>query len=485
MRLLSPRALVWLSVPVLALAAGCESSDAPEKGDDTAAEDDGTSGGDGTDSGLTSGGGTGSDGSDGTDPGLTDNDGDGWATEQGDLDDGDATVHPGALEVLGDGIDQDCDGEIDEVHLDRVPELDTCQDARDVRLAANSSAVFASVLCTQARVSMPDEDGNPPDAPTDYWDSALAFGWTAAQPAGPPTLFYDWSRNLSDPNSELLTGQGLIATDDALFGAVALRTPSVERASLRLAGFEFADGGRFGINFSGRDALSISEISLASSPSGTLHAVACNAEHGAPRTLLGSAATLYDSSYDVGGELTALGSTDTCAVYYRDDGTGVVVGGEGGRYEWASFPDPGALVPEDLSLNQVEGVSPLGMRVVQRGSHVALLIADDITNSMLVEEVGADPSSATRHTRMRRSTVFSGSLSADGETLALAWVDDAGDPQVEVGPLSGGGATTYSPDMPPGTVDIQSFEVHLSDDGQVLHFAAADGNALYLGAVGL
>jgi hypothetical protein len=431
----------------------------------------------GVDAGDDDGSGEGSDG------GGVDRDGDGF--EEGeDCDDTNAARNPDAPEYCN-GVDDNCDGEIDEVHLDRVPELDTCQDARDVRLAANSSTVFASVLCTQARVSMLDEDGNPPDAPTDYWDSALAFGWTAAQPAGPPTLFYDWSRNLSDPNSELLSGQGLIATDEALFGAVALRTPSVERASLRLAGFEFADGGRFGINFSGRDALSISEISLASSPSGTLHAVACDAEHGAFRTLLGSAAALYDSSYDVGGELTALGSTDTCAVYYRDDGTGVVVGGEGGRYEWASFPDPTSLVPEDLTLNQVEGVSPLGMRVVQRGPHVALIIADDITNSMLVEEVGADPGSATRHTRMRRSTVFSGSLSADGETMALAWVDDAGDPQVEVGALTGGGATTFSPDMPPGTVDIQSFEVHLSDDGSVLHFAAADGNALYIGAIGL
>ena len=42
-----------------------------------------------------------------------DGDGDGYTKEDGDCDDGDATVHPGAEEVYYDGVDQDCDGESD------------------------------------------------------------------------------------------------------------------------------------------------------------------------------------------------------------------------------------------------------------------------------------------------------------------------------------------------------------------------------------
>ena len=42
-----------------------------------------------------------------------DEDRDGWTPQQGDCDDADATVHPGAPE-LADGVDQDCDNEIDE-----------------------------------------------------------------------------------------------------------------------------------------------------------------------------------------------------------------------------------------------------------------------------------------------------------------------------------------------------------------------------------
>ena len=39
-----------------------------------------------------------------------DNDGDGFFETEGDCDDGNSVIYPGAVEVCGDGIDQDCDG---------------------------------------------------------------------------------------------------------------------------------------------------------------------------------------------------------------------------------------------------------------------------------------------------------------------------------------------------------------------------------------
>ncbi len=46
-------------------------------------------------------------------PGPTDADGDGY-DEGSDCDDGDPAIHPGAEEACDDGLDNDCDGEIDE-----------------------------------------------------------------------------------------------------------------------------------------------------------------------------------------------------------------------------------------------------------------------------------------------------------------------------------------------------------------------------------
>gem|GEM_PF-4519639 len=90
-----------LLLPWLLLAA-CESvSERPVVSDTPSAEDSANPPGDSAST---------------HDSGLLDADSDGWTVDQ-DCDDHDAAVHPEALDTVGDGIDQDCDG-VDGVDFD-------------------------------------------------------------------------------------------------------------------------------------------------------------------------------------------------------------------------------------------------------------------------------------------------------------------------------------------------------------------------------
>ncbi len=98
------------SLAFLALALACGGAGCDDAGDDDDSaqdDDDDTTAGDDDD--TTAG--------DDDDTAPVDADGDGY-DETVDCDDGDASIHPGAVDTCGDGIDQDCDGEDDPCPVD-------------------------------------------------------------------------------------------------------------------------------------------------------------------------------------------------------------------------------------------------------------------------------------------------------------------------------------------------------------------------------
>ena len=84
-----------------------------------------------------------------------DHDGDGFTAEKvagtacgGDhCDDSQARTHPGATEVCGDGIDNDCNGQVDD---DCQPPPDACSSAERIALSATTTAVIQSNFMSRA-----------------------------------------------------------------------------------------------------------------------------------------------------------------------------------------------------------------------------------------------------------------------------------------------------------------------------------------------
>jgi hypothetical protein len=87
-----------LAASSVVLALACSGGTPPGAPSDSGAATDGTDGADGAD-GSSSG---------------TDNDGDGFTVEEGDCDDDNIAVNPAREEDVFDGLDNDCDGRVDE-----------------------------------------------------------------------------------------------------------------------------------------------------------------------------------------------------------------------------------------------------------------------------------------------------------------------------------------------------------------------------------
>jgi hypothetical protein len=120
------------------------------------------------------------DGQDGTDsialtvidPLNWDDDGDGWTENEGDCDDADATTYPGASEVC-DGLDNDCDGLVNEDWWDSYEPSDSASSAYDLGevddgfLWAGDSLTISGLTLHAAT----DEDWLTWDADDDWYDN--------------------------------------------------------------------------------------------------------------------------------------------------------------------------------------------------------------------------------------------------------------------------------------------------------------------------
>jgi hypothetical protein len=377
-------------------------------------------------------------------------------------------------------VDQDCDGLIDDFSFEEIPGFVSCNGARSPRLTSNSTHTFVSVLCTEASVLPADET-----EADEYFDSALAFGWSHAFPQGPPAGFYDWVRNSTAATTTLMDGQGFTADDSALYGAVA--TSNDAFTIFRIGGYDLEASSRFSVTFNGsleEDVFDQMEVVL--DPVGNVHALACDDDAGAPRYLAGTTEGIRDSDYQYSASLSALGSPGVCGLHFAHAGMGTFLAQHNNSYLQASF-DPAVLPPDRLEASEVNSSSPSMMRVVtgpggniENGAWV--VYQDQSRDRLVLQDATAPAETAPTHTwDLPNPVTLSASMSADGTTVAVAMLDAAGAPTLAVGAPSGT-PTLYTPTFPTGVGSIDELEVQLGPDGTMVWLAATNERALYFGA---
>ncbi len=184
----------WLALALLAVllapVAGCPGDDDDFSTDDDGDDDDGDDDTSDDDSAGDDDGGD-DDGAD-DDSAAGDADGDGFTVEDGDCDDGDANVHPGADELC-DGLDNDCDQEVDEELLGSG---EACP-------AASCQAILDGAAATGDGVYWLAPPGDPASAWEAFCDmTGDGGGWTRLFSSHFPTMWgADWEQ-AGDPTDD-------------------------------------------------------------------------------------------------------------------------------------------------------------------------------------------------------------------------------------------------------------------------------------------
>ena len=378
----------------------------------------------------------------------------------GDCDDSDAEVHPGQIEVVGDLVDQDCDGTNDGFEL-RELEGYTFADPRGLVWSSNEVNAYVALLVD----SMEGTDGS------SYQQSGLAFAVDASLPDMDDVDLFPWLGNTADPGYTLTDGLDIIVDDDDLHAAVGWTTSAGTRI-LYTSSTELASGSSSGATSAASFDDGFTSISLAQDeddsvlsatyePVGNLHAVGCEDSTAAGRYLRVNPVD-YSSNY-----LTdAIDDLDSaaCVLHFEDDPTGTLWTAEAAGLVGRTFDrEEATLVLTDLTTD--DSLDGLALDSVVDDSGPWIVVADDSSSSVVV--VGPDLSHTVLSATSSPTTV-NATLADDGQ-LVIAYADSLGRGWVTWGHPDSSFST---PLLVTSDFLIEECAAYVSDSGERLLVAA-------------
>ena len=341
------------------------------------------------------------------------------ALPAGDCDDTDGDVNPGAVEILSDNRDLDCESGGQAFIANALENFSGWDTPIQPTFDENVLGVFLSLGASQLKQNT-----------TNYYDSALAVSFDGTDPLGGITGTYVWLKHVVQPSSYSITGgHDFLLTNEYLFGITGLAFNSSR--SLRLGGFDLLDGvnGLSGQLVSTNDTTEpFEDMSLAIDDDGFLYGIACESGDGVAQYFRASLTSAISS--DVDAETTIEGvSADACELSIQDATNGMLLSAQAGGLAADVFD----LTDDEPTLTRVDTDSSYDARSISVPEHDEwLVIADpgaiyatDSSGSTYALAVGEGPLSAEA------------SIGPGGE-LIIAYVDSGGDAHVLFGDPAAG-----------------------------------------------
>ena len=379
-------------------------------------------------------------------------------------------MNPGALEILGDSTDSDCDGDNDSFPTYGLSTWYSAADTvtwtnpHDLVFDSNSSTIFLS-LAADAIILTKGTSSK------DYSDRPIALSFDSTDPTAGIT---DDTPTTSAIGYPLSPSYDFMATDDYLLSATGRKTNDYRVLYLAAYDLNAAEAtfeqSRLANPSSGSKWASFESISMALDSSERVYAFGCEADTQAGQYLSAALSDLADStsSDSIDADWTDW-SASVCELHAYASPDVTVLSTDGTDLTTTVIDSTASVV----STTTDDSFAPLDIEVLREPSDTWTVLADQVNDALVIIEPDGNE---TVYDTGGAPTQVQAVWDAVSDQLVMGWVDDAGGAHMAWGYPP----TFESYDLDPGFSATET-AVTMDATGEVVLVAILGGNNVVLG----